>query len=109
MACGFCRKSLEGLKIIEKPKEKQKESNNINKFLSEISRRLFGLDPVYETFQCQMCQEYWRKISKIVIKGEEERNLIDSDIFLFAMDMPEFVAQTKVMPLGYDKSKIWED
>jgi len=111
MACGFCRKSLEGLKVIEKPKDKEKELDGIDQLLSELKIESFGSDPKDKVVQCQMCQEYWREESDIVIKappeGGEERPLVDSDMFGAAP--PEFVIETKAIPLGYDKNKIWED
>jgi len=108
MACGFCRKSLEGLRPIEKPKP-EKEPSEVGKMLFDLKIDIFDSELASEVVQCQMCEEYWRKDFDIVVKESDSKDVLRIDGFDLLTPEPDFVVETKAVQLGYDKSKIWEN
>ncbi len=85
MPCGFCSKSIEGLKETTKPSE---EKSSADMFFAHRS-------PADKIFQCQMCGEYW--VSEVVLTWGPPT---EGDTF------PSIVSKTVNTPRGYNLANI---
>lgn len=94
MSCGFCSKSIEGLKEITKPPKKEiPEDNTLEGF--EMPQISLGLLTLGKIFQCQLCEEYW--VSEVELTLEP---LAEGDTF------PRFASKTINTPRGYNLANI---
>ena len=88
MPCGFCSKSIEGLKKITQPPKKKSPGDSVFADL-EISLNTADI------FQCQLCGEYWVSEVKFAFGPPSEDNIF-----------PDIVSEVVNTPRGYNLAGI---
>ncbi len=91
MPCGFCSKSIEGLKEITKPPKKEIPGDNIPEGF-KMPQISLGSSKI---FQCQLCEEYWVSEIKFTLKTPAVGGMF-----------PGFVSKIVNTPRGYNLANI---